>query len=113
MPVLVDPGTGVLLRPHSAADVPAIVEQCRDPDSIRWTTVPTPEGGYGVADAEAFLELVRAGWEGDGPYGWAIELVGGPDRAALPFAGSIDLRPTPGGRAEVGFGLHPAARAGG
>jgi RimJ/RimL family protein N-acetyltransferase len=112
VPVLVDPVAGVLLRPHTEADIPAIVEQCRDPESIRWTTVPTPDGGYAESDARTFLDHLRQGWEGSGRYGWAIELLGGGDGASdpLPFAGSIDLRPDGDGTAEVGFGLHPAAR---
>jgi ribosomal-protein-alanine N-acetyltransferase len=112
VPVLVDPAVGVRLRPHTEADIPAIVEQCRDPESIRWTTVPTPDGGYAESDARSFLDHLRQGWEGGGPYGWAIELLGGGDRGfgPLPFAGTIDLRPDSDGTAEVGFGLHPAAR---
>lgn len=112
VPVLADPATGLLLRPHTEADIAAIVEQCRDPETIRWTTVPTPEGGYTAADARSFLDQLRRGWEGDGPYGWAIELTGATGEHAggrLSFAGSIDLHPDPDGM-EVGFGLHPAAR---
>ena len=44
VPVLVDPAAGVLLRAHREADIPGIIEQCRDPETIRWTTVPTPGG---------------------------------------------------------------------
>ncbi|WP_049804474.1 GNAT family N-acetyltransferase [Microlunatus phosphovorus] len=104
VPTLIDPAAGVTLRAPAETDIDAIVEQCRDPEMIRWTTVPTPEGGYSDADARAFLALVRQGWEESGGYGWAIELAG------VPFAGSIDLRPEEAGVAEVGFGLHPAAR---
>ena len=35
-------------------DLPAMVEQCRDPETIRWTTVPTPPDGYQLRDAEEF-----------------------------------------------------------
>lgn len=104
VPVLVDPAAGVTLRAHTEADIAGIVEQCRDPESIRWTTIPTPDGGYSEKDARAFLELVREKWDCGQSYSWAIEL------ADVPFAGSIDLRPEEGGIAEVGFGLHPAAR---
>jgi RimJ/RimL family protein N-acetyltransferase len=110
VPLLVDPAAGVLLRPHGDRDVPAIVEQCRDPESIRWITVPTPPSGYDEADARSFLSSVADGWQGGGRYGWAIELLAVDGGTPLPFAGSIDLRPEPGGVAEVGFGLHPAAR---
>ena len=95
---------GVVLRGHSAADIPRIVEQCRAPESLRWTTIPRP---YGTEQAEAFLALIAAGWaEPGGHRYWAIE------DAAQPgvFMGTIDLRPRKGGSAEVGFGLHPQGR---
>ena len=52
----------------------------------------------------------RFGWEGGGPYVWAIELLAGRAGNRCAFAGSIDLRPRGPASAEVGFGLHPAAR---
>jgi ribosomal-protein-alanine N-acetyltransferase len=106
VPVLLDPVVGVRLRPLVAADLPRVVEQCRDPDSIRWTTVPTPEGGYGLDDAQQFLDHVVAGWRSGESLVWAVE---GPDRPGV-FCGSIDLRLHGDGLAEVGFGLHPDAR---
>ena len=49
VPILVDRPRRVTLRATGAADLPAIVEQCRDPETIRWTTsVPTPAGGYAL-----------------------------------------------------------------
>jgi RimJ/RimL family protein N-acetyltransferase len=110
VPVLVDPTSGVLVRAHRLSDVPAIIEQCRDPETIRWTTVPTPPGGYGETEARAFLEGIPFGWEGGGPYAWAVELQAVDGAPAVPFAGSIDLQPREPGIFEVGFGLHPAAR---
>lgn len=106
VPVLVDRAGNVTLRPLTAADLPRVVEQCRDPESIRWTTVPTPAGGYGLADAEQFLTAVAEGWIAGDRLGWVIE------EGARPgvFGGSIDLRLEGGGVAEVGFGLHPDAR---
>jgi ribosomal-protein-alanine N-acetyltransferase len=106
VPVLIDPETGVTLRPLVAEDLPRVVEQCRDPDTIRWTTVPTPEGGYGLTDAQAFLDLVVEGWRSGQSLVWAVE---GADRPGV-FCGSIDLRLHGDGLAEVGFGLHPDAR---
>ncbi len=104
VPVLVDP-RGIRLRAHSDADLSAIVEQCTDPGSIRFTTVPTP---YALDDARRFVhEMVAGGWERGTALGWAIER----DTAAgHAFSGSIDLRLGGDGTAEVGFGLHPAAR---
>lgn len=118
VPTLIDPVAGVTLRAHAETDVAGLVEQCRDPESIRWTTIPTPEGGYSENDARAFLELTRQRWNDGRSYNWAIELAAGSGGAsngadphpAVPFAGSIDLRPEAGGVAEVGYGLHPAAR---
>lgn len=110
VPVLIDPAAGVLLRAHQESDVPGMIAQCRDPETIRWTTVPTPEGGYGEREARAFLELRPYGWEGGGPYAWAVELLATDRGPAVPFAGSIDLQPREPDVFEVGFGLHPAAR---
>ena len=36
-------------------DLPAMVEQCRDPEMIRWTDGAEPDGGYQLRDAEEFL----------------------------------------------------------
>ena len=74
---------------------------------IRWTTVPTPPDGYGLRDAEEFLALTAAGWTSGQRLGWTIEARRDGWRG---FCGSIDLRMEGDGIAEVGFGLHPAAR---
>ncbi|WP_167305805.1 GNAT family N-acetyltransferase [Nocardioides euryhalodurans] len=102
VPTLTD-GT-VTLRAHAVPDLPRIVEQCRDPESIAWTTVPTP---YDEQDARDWIgTVVPAGWEGDSTYCFAIEHDGC-------FAGSVDLRMKGGGEGELGFGLHPDARGDG
>ena len=106
VPTLLDPAAGVTLRPMTAADLPRVVEQARDAETIRWTTVPTPEGGYGPTDAQAFLAVVAEGWRSGQSLGWAIEAH---DRPGV-FCGSIDLRLHGDGLGEVGFGLHPDAR---
>jgi RimJ/RimL family protein N-acetyltransferase len=106
VPVLTD-GT-VRLRAHCPQDTAAIVEQCTDPESMRFTTVPRP---YGPRQAREFLELMGREWEASSPISvrsWAIDL--GPLPEPGPFAGSIDYRPTGAGTAEVGYGLHPRAR---
>ena len=46
VPTLTD--GAVTLRAHAAADLQRSWEQCQDPESIRWTTVPVP---YSHADA--------------------------------------------------------------
>lgn len=95
----------VRLRAHRDADADRIVEQCQDPDTLRWTTVPRP---YGPAEAQGFLRVIQQAWDAEGGVEhWAICEVGDPDEA---FLGTIDLRPKPGGTADIGFGLHPQAR---
>lgn len=107
VPVLVDPVRGVTLRATVDADGPDVVEACRDPESIRWTTVPTPEGGYGIDDAREFLTVLAAGWVSGERLSWTIEAV----RAGRPrFCGSIDLIDRGEGCGEVAFLLHPGAR---
>ena len=106
VPVLTD-GT-VRLRAHCPQDAAAIVEQCTDPQSMRFTTVPRP---YGRRQARQFLDLVGREWQTSSltsTRSWAIDLRQLPEPG--PFAGSIDYRPTGAGTAEVGFGLHPKAR---
>jgi RimJ/RimL family protein N-acetyltransferase len=95
----------VLLRAHRRDDVPRIVEQCRDPETVRWTTVPEP---YRVSDAHDFLTHVEAAWTDPlGSRHWAVEEVRG-DGSLL---GTIDLRPGESrDTAHTGFGLHPGGR---
>ncbi|MFC0508174.1 GNAT family N-acetyltransferase [Micromonospora costi] len=95
--------TELRLRPMEEGDLDAIVETCRDPETIRWTTVPDP---YERADAESFLAFVRDTWAA----GTSANFVfAGPDDR---YAGSIDLRlhPTDPLLADVGFMTAPAAR---
>ena len=107
VPVLIAAEAGVTLRAAGSGDLPGIVEQCRDPETIRWTTVPTPEDGYQLRDAEDFLALTTAGWTSGERLGWTIEAQRGSQRG---FCGSIDLHLEGDGLAEIGFGLHPEAR---
>lgn len=105
VPVLTD---GVVrLRAHSAVDVPRIVEQSTDPASVRWTQVPR---GYTADMGHEWLGEIAAGWDredGNGDRLWALEEV---DDEGHAFLGTIDLRPRAGGRAEIGYGLHPEGR---
>jgi [ribosomal protein S5]-alanine N-acetyltransferase len=107
VPILIDAEAGVTLRAAARRDLSAMVEQCRDPEMIRWTTVPTPPDGYQLRDAEEFLALTAVGWATGQRLGWTIEAERDSERG---FCGSIDLRLEGDGVAEVGFGLHPAAR---
>lgn len=99
VPVLTD--GEVTLRAHTLDDLPRVVEQCRDPESAAWTTVPAP---YDEGDGRTWLgEVVPGGWAAGSTYCFAIEVEGR-------FAGSVDLRMRGGGEAEIGYGLHPDVR---
>lgn len=115
VPVL-DDGV-VTLRAPEARDVGAIVEWARDRDTLRWTTIPDPEGGYGPAEAQGFLdEIVAPGWRSGRTLTWVIEAERDGRRQAC---GTIDLRadgdllgPESDRPREtsVGYVLHPAVR---
>ena len=91
----------VTLRAHRADDVPRMVEQCRDPVSIAWTTVPVP---YAESDAEEYgLKVLPGGWADGSEWGFAVELEGR-------YAGTISLRDEGPGRAEIAYGSHPDVR---
>lgn len=107
VPILIDVDAGVTLRAPNTGDLAGMVEQCRDPEMIRWTTVPNPPAGYQLRDAEEFLAVIASGWTSGERLGWTIEGQRGPARR---YCGSIDLRLQGDGIAEVGFGLHPEAR---
>lgn len=107
VPILVDPLRDVTLRAHQSSDIEDVIEQSRDPEMMRWTTVPTPEHGYGPAEAAAFLELVAGGWRDGTRLSWAVEA---PRDGARRYCGGADLRLAGDGSAEIGFGLHPGAR---
>lgn len=103
IPVLSD---GVVtLRALRLSDVDDIVTQCVDPDSIRWTTVPTP---YDQAMAESFVSTAAEGWRTGTEFTLAIE-TDHPDGTRR-FSGSVSLHPMRKGIAEISFGLHPAVR---
>ncbi|NES15291.1 MULTISPECIES: GNAT family N-acetyltransferase [Micromonospora] len=97
-------GAELRLRPLEERDLDAVIETCRDEQTIRWTTVPHP---YLPEHAEGFLhDVARAAWaRGTG----ASFAVAGPDDR---YAGSIDLRISPASPvvADVGFMTAPHAR---
>ncbi|PWR07426.1 GNAT family N-acetyltransferase [Micromonospora acroterricola] len=97
-------GAGELrLRPMEEQDLDAVVETCRNPETIRWTTVPDP---YEHADAQWYQGFSRDAWaRGDA----ACYVIADPDDR---YAGSIDLRVSPADPllADVGFMTAPAAR---
>ena len=68
------------LRPWLDRDVPAIVAACNDPETSRWTTVPSP---YTDADARAWLGRCASAWsDGAAPLA-VVERDGGQLAAAI------------------------------
>lgn len=95
----------VTLRAAGPGDARGVWEQCQDPLSQRWTTVPVP---YTMADAREFVEsAVPRAWRQDEGYTFAVEA---DDGGAPRFAGSVALRVEGSGRYEVAYGSHPWCR---
>ncbi|HYF72381.1 MAG TPA: GNAT family N-acetyltransferase, partial [Nocardioides sp.] len=91
----------VTLRAHRPEDVRGTFEQCQDPSSQRWTTVPVP---YSMEDARTFVEEVcPKAWADDSEWLFAIEYDGR-------FGGTVSLRNQGSGVAEIAYGSHPAIR---
>jgi RimJ/RimL family protein N-acetyltransferase len=98
-PTLTD-GT-VTLRHPQESDVQGGWEQCQDPISQQWTTVPVP---YSHADARDFLlGFVPGAWESDKEWGFVVEAEGR-------YAGHVALRNEGNRRAEIAYGSHPWVR---
>ena len=96
----------VTIRAARAEDADGVVEQCQDPLSIRWTTVPL---GYTRDDALDFLtRVIPEGWRSGSAYTFVVEVTG--DDGVPRFAGTIALRDEGERRAEVAYGAHPRAR---
>jgi RimJ/RimL family protein N-acetyltransferase len=96
----------VTLRAHRLEDLAALVEQCTDPVSVRWTSVPL---GYTPEMGRSYLtESVPRGWQDDTEWNFAIESTQADGRRR--FSGSISLRNEGSRRAEIAYGAHPAAR---
>ncbi|MDQ6935252.1 MAG: GNAT family N-acetyltransferase [Actinomycetota bacterium] len=91
----------VVLRGHGDADIEGCLEQCLDPLSQLWTTVPVP---YSRDDARRFVrEAMPGGWGADEEWGFAVEHRG-------TYAGTVSLRNERDGRAEIAYGSHPWVR---
>ena len=96
----------VTLRAARPEDADGVVEQCTDPLSLRWTTVPL---GYTREDALTFLtRVVPEGWRAGSSCTFVVEVTG--DDGVPRFAGTIALRDEGDRRAEVAYGAHPRAR---
>jgi RimJ/RimL family protein N-acetyltransferase len=91
----------VTLRAHRPDDADGCFEQCQDPLSQEWTTVPVP---YSRDDARRFVtEVMPGGWATGSSWGFAVEVDGR-------YAGTVELRDEGDGRLEVAFGSHPWVR---
>lgn len=93
-------GPDLLLRGPREADLEAMVEHCRDPEMIRWTTVPTP---YERAHAEEFLAAAGSGWADGSAATFTIEYRGR-------YAGGLDVRMQEASWADVGYSVASWAR---
>jgi RimJ/RimL family protein N-acetyltransferase len=94
----------VTLRAHRAEDAPAVLEQCTDPVSRQWTTVPVP---YSLADAQSFVTEHAASAWARGTWMFAVEAE---DQHGPRFCGTVELRDEGDRRAEIAYGAHPSAR---
>lgn len=103
VPTLTD--GAVTLRAHNADDVDGVYEQCIDPLSQQWTTVPAH---YTRRDAADFVARRALAWEEDREWGFAIEAEGG--AGVSRFGGSISVDPKGSGIGDIAFGAHPGVR---
>src|SRR4051812_44551020 len=96
----------VTLRPARPEDADGVVEQCLDPLSTEWTTVPL---GYTRDQAREFLTVtIPEGWRTERSFTFVVQVAD--DQGVPRFAGTISLRDEGEGRAEVAYGAHPWAR---
>ena len=93
------------LRPWTAADVPALVEACQDPEISRRTLVPTP---YTEADARGYLQRVAAGWQDGARASFAV--VDAADHGAPLGAAGLEAIDWDQLAADVGYWLAAPAR---
>ena len=96
--------SGVLLRPFTDADVPAVTAACRDPEIQRWIPVPSP---YGEDDARTFVARCREGWHDRDAWNFAIV-----EATSGDLVGSISVRLVES-NGQVGYWIKPEARGGG
>jgi RimJ/RimL family protein N-acetyltransferase len=101
-------GNGLRLRPWREADVPRIVEACRDGETQRWLgRMPSP---YTEADARAWLEHQQENLARGQALNWAVVDVADEDRA-LASMSAFGLVPQV--ECEIGYWAHPDARGSG
>jgi RimJ/RimL family protein N-acetyltransferase len=98
----------VLLREPVDGDAPAILDGASDPETVRFTRVPSP---YSLEMAHEFVGTIRTGWAEGTTCIWAICDAAEPEEL-LGVIGlhGIDLSGEPGGIAEIGYWMRPAGR---
>ena len=95
----------VCLRAHHVGDVAGVYEQCQDPLSQEWTTIPSP---YSWEDAQRFVtQIMPQAWR-EGQWAFAVEAPD--DKGVRRFCGTVELRDQGERRAEIAYGSHPWAR---
>jgi RimJ/RimL family protein N-acetyltransferase len=94
----------VRLRFRTDADMPRIVEACRDPEIPRWTRVPED---YGEEDAREFM--ARAEREAAAGEALTLAVADAADDSFLGSCGVIEIHPGER-RCEIGYWLAPWAR---
>lgn len=96
----------VTLRAPNDDDIEGSYEQCQDPLSQRWTSIPVP---FSREDARTYLRhVIPGGWDTDREWGFVVEAADDQGRAR--FCGTISLRNHDAGRAEIAYGAHPWVR---
>ena len=101
VPVLA--GDRVVLRALNMSDAPDLVDNCRHPDAVRWTTVPLD---YSMADADLYINKISVeGWRTGRTLTFAAA---DPDTDEL--LGTVDLQCNAPGAAAVGINFGPQAR---
>lgn len=101
VPVLTD--EKVALRALTLADAPALVENCRDLEAVRWTTVPL---NYSREHAEYFIRNITVdGWRTGQTLTFAVA-----DRVTDKFLGTVDLQCKSPGAASIGINMGAPAR---
>ena len=93
----------LLLRPWQPSDAPAVLAACTDPETQRWTTVPSP---YTAEHARAYVEeFSPAGWSSGQSLGFAVC-----DQGSGEVLASVALRQGQHEAWDVGYWAAPAAR---
>jgi RimJ/RimL family protein N-acetyltransferase len=87
-------GDGIVLRPFTEEDVPAVTQGCQDPEVARWIPVPVP---YSEEDARAYFAADRN----------ARAIV---DAASGELLGSIGWRIVDQGNVQIGYWVKREAR---